>query len=307
MSGIHDRLKDLAQPVRVRLLRVLELEELGVGELAKVVQLPQSTVSRHLEVLHQGGWVDRRRDGPSTLFAASQDLPPEARSLWEVVRTGTDGDHPEDGLRLASVIAARQESSEAFFGRVAGRWSELRRELFGDGFLLPALLGLLPPDHVIVDAGCGPGDALVQLAPHVARVIGIDREKQMLDTARARCAGFDHVELRRGDVLDPPIVDGEADAILCMLLLHHLDSPADAVAALGKGLAPGGRLVVVDMVAHDRDAYRRTMGHRHLGFEPRQVETMAKAAGLAVRQHRVLAPDPEATGPALFVAVLGRA
>lgn len=306
MSRIHDRLKTLAQPLRVRLLRVLELEELGVGELAKVVQLPQSTVSRHLEVLHSDGWVDRRRDGPSTLFAAAQSLDDEARALWEVVRAGTDDDHPEDGLRLASVLAAREASSEAFFGRVAGRWSEVRREMFGSDYLLPALLGLLPPDHVVADVGCGPGDALVELAPHVARVIGVDREPQMLEAARARVGGLDHVDLRRGDVMAPPLDDGEVDAILCMLLLHHVDDPGGALIALAPKLAPGGRLVVVDMVAHDRTAYRRTMGHRHLGFEPSALVHMAQAAGLQVRHHRVLSPDPDASGPALFVATLGR-
>lgn len=306
MSRIHERLKTLAQPVRVRLLRVLELEELGVGELARVVQLPQSTVSRHLEVLHADGWVARRKEGPSTLFSASDDRDVEAAALWEVVRSGTDDDHPEDGLRLASVLAAREASSEAFFGRVAGRWSEVRRDLFGSDYLLPALLGLLPPDHVIVDVGCGPGDALVELAPHVAKVIGIDREPQMLAAARSRVAPWSHVELRRGDAMDPPLADGEADAVLCMLLLHHLEDPAGALVALAPKLARGGRLVVVDMVAHDRTAYRQTMGHRHLGFEEGQVARMAKAAGLRVRHHRVLAPDPDASGPALFVATLGR-
>jgi len=305
MSRIHDRLKTLAQPLRVRLLRVLELEELGVGELAKVVQLPQSTVSRHLEVLHADGWVQRRKDGPSTLFSAGE-LDEEAGALWAVVRRGTDDDHPEDGLRLASVLAAREASSEAFFGRVAGRWSEVRRELFGSDYLLPALLGLLPPDHVVADIGCGPGDALVELAPHVATVIGVDREPQMLQAARQRLQGRDNVDLRRGDVMDPPLQDGEADAVLCMLLLHHVEDPAGALVALAPKLARGGRLVVVDMVAHDRVAYRRTMGHRHLGFEERGLETMARAAGLRVRHHRVLAPDPEASGPALFVTTMGR-
>lgn len=304
MTPIHDRLKTLAQPVRVRLLRVLELEELGVGELARVVQLPQSTVSRHLDVLLQGGWVDRRRDGPSSFFSLARALDVEARALWDVVRAGTDGDHADDGLRLASVLAARQESSADFFGRVAGRWSELRRELFGDRFLLPALLGLLPTDWTVADIGCGPGDVVALLAPHVARVIGVDREPQMLDAARERCAAHRNVVWRQGEIAPGVLGRHEVDAALCMLVLHHLDDPAGAVAAVAGGLRPGGSLVVVDMVAHDRDAYRRTMGHVHLGFERAQIVRMGRAAGLSLARYTVVPPDPEGSGPALFVAVL---
>lgn len=305
MSSIYDRLGTLSNPTRVRLLRLLELEELQVGEIAKVVQLPQSTVSRHLKALHDEGWVDRRKEGTATWFGLA-DLGPEAEPLWALVGQATDGDHADDGLRLASVIAAREIDSRAYFGRVAGGWSEVRKELYGEGFVVPAMLALLPPDCVVADLGCGPGDVVAQLAPWVGTVIGVDREKAMLEAAAKHTEGLDHVELRWGELEDPPLARGEVDAALCMLVLHHIEVPGAVVQAAARALRPGGRFVIVDMVAHDRDDYRRRMGHLHLGFSEDDVATMATAAGLTVQRWTVLPPDPDATGPALFVAVLSR-
>lgn len=304
MATIYDRLETLGAPARVRLLRLLEVEELNVGELSRVVQLPQSTVSRHLKDLLDHGWLVRRREGTSANFAVADDLPDDARSLWELVKASTDDDHADDGLRLASVLAARDVDSRTFFGRVAGSWTELRRELFGTSFLTPALLSLLPPDEVVVDLGCGPGDVLALLAPVAGRLIGVDREPAMLDAARLRLGGGASVELREGALEAPPLAPGEVDVALLMLVLHHVDEPDVVLRAVSPALSPRGRVVVVDMVAHDRDDYRRRMGHKHLGFAEDTLVAYAAGAGLRVRRWQVLPPDPEGTGPALFVAVL---
>jgi ArsR family transcriptional regulator len=307
MSRIHERLAVLAQPIRTRMLRLLELEELAVGEVARVVQLPQSTVSRHLKELREAGWVSARKDGTATLLALSADLGDDAVALWELVRAGTDGEDAEDGLRLAAVLAARAGDSRRFFGRVAGQWAELRREMFGDAFFLPTLTAMLPGELVVADLGCGTGEALAVLAPNVARVIGVDREPAMLDAARRRLEGMAHVELRQGDLHAPPLEEAEVDVALTMLVLHHVEALEATIRAVAKALRPGGRWVLLDMVAHDRRDYRRTMGHVHLGFEEAAVTALAEDAGLRCRQWRVLRPSPEASGPALFLAVFERA
>lgn len=304
MSTIYDRLGTLGNPARVRLLRLLELEELQVGEIANVVQMPQSTVSRHLKALLEDGWVDRRRDGTASLFAMATAMPAEARALWELVSSATDGDHPEDGLRLASVLAAREVDSRAFFGRVGGGWTELRRELYGEAFLLPSLLALLPPTWTVADLGCGPGELVAMLAPTVGRVIGVDREPAMLQAAARATSQYTNVTLREGSLERPPLKRRELDAAIGMLVLHHVASPEAVLAGVRPALKPTGHLVVVDMVEHDRDEYRRTMGHQHLGFSREALEAMGEGAGLKLARYDVLPPAPEATGPALFVAVL---
>ncbi|PIE20320.1 MAG: ArsR family transcriptional regulator [Proteobacteria bacterium] len=297
----------LSDPTRARILRVLEREELGVGELSRVLQLPQSTVSRHLKALLLHGWIERRAEGASSRVRMSREAPTaEATELWTLVR-----DDPscargaaEDRVRLEDLIALRQVDSRAFFGRVAARWDALRDELFGDGFTLPALTALLPPSWTVVDLGCGTGEALARLAPSVARVIGVDQEASMIEAARARLAGRDNVELVEAGLSAVPLPDALADAALLVLVLHHLPEPAEALREARRLLRPGGALVVVDMVAHDRGEYRQTMGHLHLGFSAEGITALAAAAGLTLDDLRQLPAVPDAQGPALFVARL---
>ena len=305
MSLIFDRMSALSAPARARLLWLLGEAELGVGELARLVQSPQSTVSRHLRSLLDAGWVEVRREGTSSWFMAA-DVDADSRALWDVVRAQVAEAFPEDRARLAAVLAAREVDAEAWFQANAGRWSEVRRALYGDGYLADALLALLPVGLRIVDLGCGPGDTLVRLAPHVAKVIGVDREPGMLAVARERTALLPKVEVREGGLDDPPVQAGEVDAALLLLVLHVLQDPVAVLRAAGARLGAGGVVVVVDLLPHDREAYRRTMGHRYLGFDPVSFGEQAAAAGLRVRRRIALPQEPGAEGPPLFLAVLER-
>jgi SAM-dependent methyltransferase len=303
-ARLRGRLANLAVAERTRLLRLLEIEELAVGEIARVVQLPQSTVSRHLKALEEDGWLLPRREGTARLFAMRDDLDEEALALWAIVRQGTDGEHADDGLRLASVLAARELDGPRFFGQVAARWTELRRELFGTGYLVATVLALLPDDLVVADLGCGTGDALAVLAPVVGRAVGVDQEPAMLAEAARRLGGLANVELREGRLEEVPLADGEVDAALLMHVLHHVETPAAAMAEAARVARRGGRVIVLDMVPHEREEWRRTMGHVHLGFSEDDVRLHAAAAGLRLVRYTVLPPDPGVTGPPLFVATL---
>lgn len=308
-SGIFAHLAVLSEPIRARILRVIEREEFGVGELCRVLQLPQSTVSRHLKVLLVHGWLHRRTEGPSARVSLAADtLDSEAARIWPLVRDdpGSALTAAEDLARLESVLAQREVDSKAFFGRVAARWDALRDDLFGQAFTLPTLLSLLPPDWTVVDLGCGTGETVARLAQVVRRVVGVDQEANMLDAARTRVAGRDNVELLAGELSALPLPDACADAALLLLVLHHLADPVAALAEARRVLRPGGLVVVLDMVAHDRVEYRQTMGHQHLGFTAQAVRDHAAAAGLDVLDLSRLPPDPGAQGPALFVARLAR-
>jgi SAM-dependent methyltransferase len=293
----------------VRLLRVLAPQELGVGELARCLQWPQSTVSRQLKLLHEAGWVRRRVEGTTAFYRLDEEsLPPAARSLWGATlgELREESCFAEDDRRIAEVLASRRSDSRSFFNRIGGEWDELRRELFGPHFIDEALVGLLPPEWTVADLGCGAGEIAARLAPLVRRVIAIDREASMIAAARKRLRGFRNASVRMGDLAALPLADGEADAAILSLVLHHLDDPAAAVGEAARVLRRGGVLLVVDMVEHERDGLAAAMGHRHLGFADEAVAAWAKGAGLAAPTIRRLRPDPHARGPGLFAATFVR-
>ncbi len=300
-------LSALGDVARLRIMRLLAEKELSVGELARALQLPQSTVSRHLKLLHEDAWVVKRTEGTASLYAVvDEQLDDEARALWGVARSQI-GDGPalrEDDSRLREVLAERRKDSKTFFGQLGGEWDQLRRDLFGGDFTAEALLGLLAQDCVVADLGCGTGNGAELLAPFVERIIAVDREPTMIEAARKRLRGVKNVEFREGEITDLPIDDGTIDAAMFLLVLHHAPDPAAAIADAGRTLKPGGVVLVVDMVAHDRETYRHTMGHQHLGFDERVVKTWAKKARIAGVRYRRMRPDTQAKGPGLFVATL---
>jgi ubiquinone/menaquinone biosynthesis C-methylase UbiE/DNA-binding transcriptional ArsR family regulator len=304
-EGLYQHLHTLAEPIRVRILLLLSKAELGVGELARVTQLPQSTVSRHLKALRLDGWVSRRSEGTSSLFRLGE-LKPHPAELWRVVSAQAELDSTVL-RRLEMVLESRKMDDNGFFRRVAERWDQLRVELYGDNFFVPTLLALLPREYAVADIGCGTGEVLALLASSVSRVIGVDREQAMLDAAARRCEHFSNIELKLGEIDSLPIDDQALDAALCMLVLHHLSDVEGAFYEARRVLKPGGRLIVLDMVAHNRRDYRTSMGHRHLGFSQDLITHLAANAQLSLLRFQEIPPDPEAQGPALFVAVFENA
>src|SRR6478672_5568508 len=168
----------LADPMRLRLLRILERHELGVADLCDVLQAPQSTVSRHLKLLLDQGWVQSRRQGTNHLYEMILDeLVPAARKLWLLAREQMESwaTLAQDELRLQRRLAQRESDSESFFAGAAGEWDRIRNDLY-------AVLPLLPPTYVVADLGCGAGELAANLARHVKTVIGVDNSTEMLKT-----------------------------------------------------------------------------------------------------------------------------
>jgi ubiquinone/menaquinone biosynthesis C-methylase UbiE/DNA-binding transcriptional ArsR family regulator len=314
-----DSFSVLADPTRCRMLWFLDEQELTVSELCAVLQLPQSTVSRHLKTLSDAEWVASRRDGTSRYYAlavnarsrgggskgAGAATPNHAKAqIWELTRTHL-ADRPgveQDRRRLAQVLARRSETSQHFFATSARQWDRLRAELFGDDFALRALIGLIPANWTVADLGCGTGLLVAGLAPHVQRVIGVDASEEMLDAARSRLSGVANVDLRRGSLESLPIEPASVDAATMMLVLHHLPSPAAAIGEAARILRPGGRLLIVDMTPHDHEEYRQQMGHVWLGFSEDQIERLLTQSGLSAPRVQALPLDEDAKGPGLFAA-----
>jgi len=302
---IFERMSALADSTRSRLLLVLDRHELTVGELCAVLQLPQSTVSRHLKTLQDEAWVTSRAEGTSRRYRMSADrLEPAARRLWTLVReqVSTLPAADQDAQRLRSVLAARSTRSQEFFSTAAGQWDRLREELFGRRADLLGLLGLLDPAWTVGDLGCGTGQVSASLAPFVRRVVAVDSSTAMLGAARKRLDGVESVEVRAGELEALPVDDGELDAALLFLVLHYVAEPAAALAEARRALKPGGVLLVVDMASHDREDYRQAMGHVWLGFGAEQLEAWLRDAGLGAVRYVPLPADPAAKGPTLFAA-----
>jgi ArsR family transcriptional regulator len=307
--AILDQLSALADPIRARLLLLVEAHELTVGELCTVLQLPQSTVSRHLKSLGDAGWVTSRAEGTSRLYTMPRAQHDAAtRRLWLLVReqVGAARAATQDHHRLQQVLADRRSRSQEFFSSAAGQWDRMRDELFGPGFHLHALLGLLDETWVVGDLGAGTGAVTAALAPFVARVIAVDNSAAMLQSARRRLPSADNVEFRRGDLEALPLDDASLDAATLMLVLPYIAQPARVLQEAARVLKPGGRLLVVDLLPHDRDAYRQQLGHVRLGMSDRQVSDALEAAGFEGVGVHPMAPDPRAKGPALFVAAARR-
>jgi ArsR family transcriptional regulator len=305
--AIHDHLASLSDTTRSRILLLLDRQELTVSELCSILQLPQSTVSRHLKGLADSGWITARAEGTSNLYAMTRDLDAAARRLWLLVRehVGPSAAATHDERRLQSTLAERRTKSQEFFSSSAGQWDRLRDELFGDRFHLAAMAAFADRDWTVGDLGCGTGQVCAALAPFVARVIAVDASSAMLQAAKKRLQRFDNIELRRGELealpIDP-VNDVRLDAAVLMLVLHHVPDPERALAEVARVLKPGGRLVIVDMLPHDREAYKQQMGHVWLGFSEEHVQRSLRDSGFDDITVVPLSPDVKAKGPGLFVA-----
>ena len=309
MVAILEHMTALSDPTRCRMLLLLEKHELTVSELCAILQMPQSSVSRHLKTLSDDAWVTSRRDGTSRFYSMPvDDLDTGARRLWPLIReqVATTSAAGQDDRRLRGVLARRRAKSQEFFASAAGEWDRLRSDLFGDQFFLWALLGLIDPAIVVGDLGCGTGQLTEIVAPYVKRVIAVDGSPDMLEAARVRVGVAANVDIRKGELENLPIDAGELDAAMLSLVLHYSPAPARALTDVARVLRPGGRVLVVDMLPHDRQEYQQQMGHVWLGFSDKQITRFLTGAGFRDVRVRPLPADPEAKGPALFAAVAAR-
>src|SRR3954469_9282126 len=282
MVAILEHMSALADPIRCRMLLLLEKHELTVSELCAVLQMPQSSVSRQLKTLADDSWVASRRDGTSRFYSmVVEDLDSGAKRLWPLIReqvAATRG-AGQDDRRLRGVITRRRAKSQEFFATAAGGWDRLREELFGDTFFLWAVLGLIDPTLIVGDLGCGTGQLTETIAPYVKRVVAVDSSTEMLDAARQRVGTARNVDLRQGDLENLPLSNGELDAAMLSLVLHYSPSPARALAEVGRVVRKGGRVLIVEMLPHDREEYQQQMGHVWLGFSEKQISRFLTGAG----------------------------
>ncbi|MCM8557517.1 ArsR/SmtB family transcription factor [Sphingomicrobium sediminis] len=275
----------LGDESRLRILMVIRSMELTVGEIAQALGQSQPRISRHVRILAEAGIARRRKEGSWTFVEPA--LPVDS-PLFEIIDSRMEGAIAEacdgDAQRLDAIRIERAETASQWFASRAERWDELRslhiEEEQVEAATAKALEGR--PLGRLVDVGTGTGRMLELFAPGASEAIGIDRSPDMLRLARVRleAAGDIAASLRQGDMFALPLADGAADTVILHQVLHFAHQPRAAIDEAARILAPGGRLVLVDFAAHDREDLRRQHGHQRLGFTDAAIADMVKLAGL---------------------------
>ncbi len=287
--GLGGAMRLLSDPTRLRILALLEREELAVGELSRSLDLTQSRVSNHLRLLRDAGLLLERKEGTKTFLRLDRPQNGErsgvpAARLWSVLREELDElpEHGADRVRLEGVLAAR-ESDGSFFDRLAGEWDKFAGAFETGRARERAAVHLLPREFVVADLGCGTGYMGEALLENVSRLISVDRSEAMLAEAKERLTrranGRTELEFRNGRLDALPIADDELDALVAGMVLHHLDSLDDAVAEMRRVLKPGGTASVLELAPHREAWMRDELGDRHLGVAPKEILAAFERAG----------------------------
>jgi ArsR family transcriptional regulator len=286
----------LHDSTRLRILALLEEEELSVAELQEILHLGQSRISTHLAHLRPAGLVQPRREGKRTYYSLVKKLTRETKqildsallTLSEVPGAGADA----AGLKL--VLDKRRIAARDYFNRVAGRlgksfcpgrtWTEIG-----------PLLAQLVPKVVVADLGAGEGWLSQLLARRAEKVIAVDNSPKMVAFGRAEAKkkGIPNLEYRLGDLSDPPIPAKSVDIVILSQALHHVPNPQQALSAAAKLLRKGGRLIVLDLNQHHFDQARELYGDYWLGFSEADLREWLNAAGLQNVDVQLLSPEDE--------------
>lgn len=292
MDDVLDALRAAADPTRLRILALLETGELTVSELVSILAQSQPRVSRHLKVLVDAKLLERIREGSWVFHRLSLgEGGLRARALVHLIPMD-DPTRLQDAARLADIEGQRAEAAEDYFAKYAPEWDRLR-QLDVDEEAVAALVREMLPltsKQKLLDLGTGTGRMLQVLGPDVGEALGVDNSHEMLAVARSNLKrwGLENCQLRQADILALPLVYGTFDAVVVHQVLHFLDRPWTAIAEASRALAPGGRLLIVDLGPHDVEELREQHAHRRLGFADEEVQDWLQAQGLAVETIRHL-------------------
>jgi len=283
MASILKNLRLLADPSRLRILLLVEREELSVAELQEILGMGQSRISTHLAQLKNAGLVEDRRNGKSILYRLKHGVQSNGFSqmlgvLREAASEIPEAEQDSEALRLA--LRRRQDKMRAYFDELAGKFG--RNYVPGRSWqgLAETLLTLMPP-MVIADLGAGEGTFSQLLARRSKKVIAVDNSEKMVEYGRALASkhGVKNLEYRKGDLEDVPIKDATVDLAFFSQALHHAQHPERAVAEASRILKPAGRIVVLDLLRHSYEEARELYADLWLGFTEVEVTRFLRQAG----------------------------
>lgn len=296
MTGLAEMCRLLGDAARLRLLNLLARERLNVSELTAVLGLAQSGVSRHLRLLKEAGLVVEERAGGFSYYRIAP-LPRDGPlgRLWSVLAQELGASEDDETVRadlarLQEVLRLRRERFDPP--------SPLRRLEPGRSWAAWArALGLLLPAWTVADLACGDGYLTIEIARWARRVLAVDRSAAVLARARAlaRRHGVTNIVWKRGEIERLPLPARSVDLALLSQALHHAEAPLRALTEAVRITRPGGRVLVMDLRAHEEHWVRERLGDRWLGFRDDELARLLRQAGLeqvVVRQGAHLKGDP---------------
>jgi len=307
MSSALKSLRALSDPTRLRMVALLEREELSVNELQEVTRLGQSRISTHLGLLQDAGLLQSRREGKRTFYRSSPTADGAARELIQLAIRGAKElpEYDGDQINLKRILARRREQAQVYFNQIAGRFDRV----YGPGRSWQAfghlLLRILPP-LVVADLGAGEGLLSELLARRCKKVIAVDNSEKMVafGAAKAKKNGQKNLEFRLGDLQNPPIEPNSVDLVILSQALHHAEAPARAIAAAYKILRPRGQIMILDLLKHNFEKAHELYGDRWPGFAESDLHRWLEDAGFRKIEISVVAREEQ---PPHFQTILAGA
>jgi ubiquinone/menaquinone biosynthesis C-methylase UbiE/DNA-binding transcriptional ArsR family regulator len=297
-------LRALSDPTRLRIVALLEKDELSVNELQEITRMGQSRISTHLGLLLDSGLVQARREGKRTFYKLNEQANGAAAEFIQLATRGAKelAEHGSDQINLKRIVNRRREQAQVYFNQIAGRFDRV----YGPGRSWEAfghlLLRILPP-LVVADLGSGEGLLSELLARRCKKVIAVDNSEKIVafGVAKAKKNHLKNLEFRLGDLQNPPVEPESVDLVVLSQALHHAEEPARALASAHKMLKPGGQVLILDLARHTFQRARELYGDRWLGFAESDLHRWLEAAGFKKIEISVVAREEQ---PPHFETVL---
>jgi ubiquinone/menaquinone biosynthesis C-methylase UbiE/DNA-binding transcriptional ArsR family regulator len=296
MASTLKALRALSDPTRLRIIALLERDELSVNELQEITRMGQSRISTHLGLLQEADLLASRREGKRTFYKLRTQGDAAALEIIQLAARGAKElpEYDADQINLKRILARRDEQAQVYFNQVAGRFDRS----YGPGRSWQAfghLLLRILPSLTVADLGSGEGLLSELLARRAKRVIAVDNSEKMVafGANKAKKNGLKNLEFRLGDLESPPVEPHSVDLVILSQALHHATEPARAIQAAHKILRPGGQLLLLDLLRHKFDRARELYGDRWLGFAESDLHHWLEAAGFKKIEINVVAREEQ--------------
>ena len=297
----------MSDPTRLRIVALLEKDELSVNELQEITRMGQSRISTHLGLLQDSELVQSRREGKRTFYKLNQQANGGAGEFITLAIRGAQelSEHDSDQINLKRILTRRREQAQVYFNQIAGRFDRV----YGPGRSWQAfghlLLRILPP-LVVADLGAGEGLLSELLARRCKKVIAVDNSEKIVAfaAAKAKKNNLKNLEFRLGDLQNPPIDPNSVDLVILSQALHHAEEPDKAIEAAYKLLKPHGQILILDLLKHNFEKARELYGDRWLGFPESDLHRWLEQAGFKKIEINAVAREEQ---PPHFETVLAGA